>query len=118
MFLARYAKNVNILIRGDSLKKRMSTCLIDQINNTGNIKVWLRTEIDSLHGDDRLEAITLRNNETGTGEKVSADALFIFIGAVPHSDFVAGVVKRNEAGFIYTGPDLLRAGNILRRSDI
>jgi thioredoxin reductase (NADPH) len=110
MFLARYAKNVNILIRGDSLKKRMSTYLIDQINNTKNIKVWLRNEIDALHGDDRLKAITLRNNEKGTSEKVSADALFIFIGAVPHSDFVADVVERNEAGFIYTGPDLVRDG--------
>jgi len=110
MFLARYARNVNILIRGDSLKKRMSTYLIDQINNTKNIKVWLRTEIDGLHGDDRLETIALKNNERGTIEKVDADALFIFIGAVPHSDFVADVVERNEAGFIYTGPDLIREG--------
>jgi thioredoxin reductase (NADPH) len=63
-----------------------------------------------LHGKDRLEAITIHNHETGKSEKVSADALFIFIGAVPHADIVANVVERSEAGFIFTGSDLIHSG--------
>jgi thioredoxin reductase (NADPH) len=61
-------------------------------------------------GADRLEAITLKNNATAESETVPADAIFIFIGAVPHSECVAGIVERSNAGFILTGPDLMRDG--------
>jgi len=110
VFLAQYAKNVTILVRNDSIKKGMSQYLVDQINKTQNIKVLHLTEITALHGTDRLEAITIKNNKKGTSEKVTADALFIFIGAIPHTGFVANMIERNEAGFIYTGPDLVRDG--------
>jgi thioredoxin reductase (NADPH) len=110
VFLSQYASQVTILIRGDSLDKSMSQYLIDQINNTQNIKVLLHSEVAAVLGTDRLESITIQNRETGKTETVPADAMFIFIGAAPHTDIVADLVERNEAGFIFTGPDLIRGG--------
>jgi thioredoxin reductase (NADPH) len=110
VFLSRYASQVTILIRGDSLEKSMSRYLIDQINKTLNISVIMETDLTALLGTDRLEAITIKNRKTGKSETIPADAMFIFIGAVPHSNIVAGVVERSEAGFIFTGPDLINNG--------
>lgn len=110
IFLSRFAAEVTILIRGDSLKASMSRYLIDQIEATPNIALRVNTEIAAAAGSDRLEAITLKNRATGAAEIVPADAVFIFIGAVPHSEIVAGLVERSEAGFILTGPDLIRDG--------
>jgi thioredoxin reductase (NADPH) len=69
-----------------------------------------RTSIKAVQGTDRLEAITLYNSDTGQEETVSAAALFLFIGAVPHTEMVAGIVERNRAGFILTGQDLIKNG--------
>jgi thioredoxin reductase (NADPH) len=110
VFLSRFASEVTILIRADSLKKSMSQYLIDQIERTPNISLKAHTEITAVTGSDRLETVTLRNNASGATETVPADAIFIFIGAVPHSECVAEVVERSEAGFILTGPDLMRGG--------
>jgi len=88
----------------------MSRYLIDQIEQTENISVMVNTEIVAATGSDRLEEITLKNRRSGTTETVPADAIFIFIGAEPHSDIVAGIVERSDAGFILTGPDLIREG--------
>ena len=88
----------------------MSQYLVDQIRATDNIAVLLQTEVAEAMGQERLEAIAIRNNESGTTETVPAAAMLIFIGAVPHTDLVAGVVERNEAGFIYTGLDLIHDG--------
>lgn len=88
----------------------MSQYLVDQINDTENIEVLLRTEVDEAHGEDRLEALTIRNNETGESQTVPAAALFLFIGAQAHTDMLKGVVERNAAGFIPTGQDLLQGG--------
>jgi thioredoxin reductase (NADPH) len=110
IFLSRFAAEVTILIRGASLKATMSRYLIDQIEATPNISLRVSTEITAAAGSDRLETITLSNRTTGAAEIVPADAVFIFIGAVPHSDIVAGIVERSEAGFILTGPDLIRDG--------
>ncbi len=110
MFLSQYASQVTMLVRGDSLEKSMSQYLIDQIRATDNIEVRLHTEVVEALGKDRLEALTIRNNDTGGAETVPAAAMFLFIGAVPHSGLVAGVVERNAAGFILTGPDLSHNG--------
>jgi thioredoxin reductase (NADPH) len=88
----------------------MSQYLIDQIKATDNIEVLLRTEVVEAMGKDRLEAISVVDKNTGQTETVPAAAMFLFIGAVPHSDLVAGVVERNQAGFILTGPDLNQNG--------
>jgi thioredoxin reductase (NADPH) len=110
MFFSRYASKVTMLVRASALEKGMSQYLVDQIYGTENIEVLLRTEVVEAHGDDRLEALTIINNDTGEQEKVPAAALFIFVGAVAHTDLLDGVVERNSAGFIITGRDLLRGG--------
>ncbi len=110
MFFSRYASKVTILVRGTSLEKGMSQYLVDQIGAEPNIEVLLQTTVAAVHGTDRLDCLTLQNEETGETEKVPAAALFIFIGAVPHSEMVAGVVERNRAGFIPTGTDLMLNG--------
>jgi len=110
MFLSRFASEVTILIRGDSLQKSMSQYLIDQIERTPNISLRVHTTVAAVSGADHLETVTLKNHATGESQTVAADAIFIFIGAVPHSECVAGIVERSDAGFILTGPDLLRDG--------
>ena len=110
MFLSRFASQVTILIRADSLRNSMSQYLIDQIERTENISLEVNTEVTAVAGAERLESITMKNNITGETRTTLADAIFIFIGAVPHSDIVAGIVERTEAGFIPTGPDLIRDG--------
>ncbi|MBE7554092.1 MAG: FAD-dependent oxidoreductase [Anaerolineales bacterium] len=110
MFFSRYASKVTMLVRGSSLQNGMSQYLIDQINRTENIEVRVRTSVIEAIGTDRLEAVVIKDNDTGDIETVPAAALFVFIGAKPHSEFVADVVERNEAGFILTGPDLIRDG--------
>lgn len=111
MFLSRYAGKVTMLVRGSSLEANMAHYLINQINQTGNIEVLLSTEVTEVQGTDRLEAITIANRATGATETLPAAAMFIFVGAAPHADIVAGIVERNEAGFILTGPDLLHNGH-------
>jgi thioredoxin reductase (NADPH) len=89
IFLSQFASKVTLLKRGKSLEGGMSQYLIDQIYGTQNIEVLTQTEISAVHGSDRLEAITIRNHERDEAEKVPADAVFIFIGAAPHSEIVA-----------------------------
>jgi thioredoxin reductase (NADPH) len=110
MFFSRYASKVTMLVRGSSLQKGMSQYLVDQINATKNIEVQMRASVTEVIGTNRLEALVIKDNDTGDIETVPAAALFVFIGAKPHSGFVADVVERNEAGFILTGPDLIRTG--------
>ncbi|MBD3855760.1 MAG: FAD-dependent oxidoreductase [Acidobacteria bacterium] len=110
MFLSRFASEVSVLIRGDSLKKSMSQYLIDQIDGTENISLMVNTEVTAVDGTDRLETITTKNNKSGETETVPADAMFIFIGAVPSTDILEDIVELSEAGFIYTGQDLIRDG--------
>jgi thioredoxin reductase (NADPH) len=88
----------------------MSQYLIDQIDRTENISLRVNTELTAATGTEHLESITMKDTVTGETESSPADAIFIFIGAVPHSDFLAGIVERTEAGFIPTGPDLIREG--------
>ncbi|MCB0225541.1 MAG: FAD-dependent oxidoreductase [Anaerolineae bacterium] len=110
MFFSRYASKVTMLVRGSDLKAGMSQYLVDQINDTKNIEVCVRMSVIEVRGGDRLEALVIKNNDTGQTETVPAAALFIFIGAKPHSDLVSGVVECNSAGFILTGPDLIHNG--------
>ena len=110
MFLSRFASEVSVLIRGDSLKKSMSQYLIDQIEGTENISLMVNTEVTAVDGTDHLETITTKNNKSGETETVPADAMFIFIGAVPSTAILEDIVELSEAGFIYTGQDLIRDG--------
>ena len=110
MFFARYASKVNMLVRASSLTKSMSQYLIDQIAGMPNIDVLTRHTVEEAHGENQLQAITVLNHDTGETRRIETRALFLFIGAVPHSECVAGIVERNTAGFILTGPDLMING--------
>ncbi|MEV6431140.1 FAD-dependent oxidoreductase [Nocardia sp. NPDC051463] len=110
VFLSRNARTVHLVIRADSLEKSMSHYLIQQIGQISNIKVHTRTEVISADGDDHLQQIVLRNNETGAEEKAVAERLFLFIGAAPQTDWLDGVIKRDQAGYVLAGPDLLVDG--------
>jgi thioredoxin reductase (NADPH) len=108
VYFSRYARTVTMLVRGESLDEGMSRYLIDQIEKTPNIKVRLRTTVVEAHGENRLEAITISDATKNQKEKVPTNALFIFIGALPHTDWLENVVKLDDHGFILTGPDLSR----------
>lgn len=110
MFFSRYASKVTMLVRSSNLEKGMSQYLVDQIRGTGNIEVRLNSVVCGAEGTDRLQAVIVQDQQTGEYETVPAAAMFIFIGAVPHTDLVAGIVERNEAGFILTGQELIRNG--------
>lgn len=110
MLLSRYASKVIMLVRGDSIGAEMSQYLVDQIRDTDNIELMLQSEVTEIKGEGRLEAAVIKNRATDESLTVPCAGMFIFIGAVPHSDLVEGVVERNAAGFIPTGPDLMENG--------
>lgn len=107
MLYSRYASTVTMLVRSSSLDIGMSTYLVNQIDDVGNIDVRLRTEVAELHGEDRLEAVTIMDKDSRESETLPAAAMAILIGAVPQTEFVAGLVERSGAGFIKTGLDLI-----------
>ncbi len=110
VFFSRYARKVTMLVRSTSLEMGMSHYLVNQIAAIENIEVMLRTTVVEALGEDRFEAVVVQNTDTGETQTLPGAAMFIFIGAVPHTDLVAGLVERNKAGFILTGPDLMRNG--------
>ena len=110
MNFARYAERVVILVRGDSLSSTMSQYLIDQIKETPNIQIWAHASVAEAHGETHLEEISVLCSDTNKIERVPASAMFIFIGALPRTDWLAGIVERDERGFILAGPDLIRDG--------
>jgi thioredoxin reductase (NADPH) len=110
MYFSKYARQVIMLVRGASLSATMSQYLIDQIGKTPNIKVDTHCKVVELHGDTHLEAVSIHCSETGDTSTVPTNMLAIFIGAEPNTDWLAGVVARDERGFILTGADLMRDG--------
>ena len=110
VFFSQYARKVTLLVRGDSLGDTMSRYLIDRIEETTNIEVLTHTYVERVSGTGRLERITLGNAQTGATYDVPTAALFIFIGAAPRTGFVAGLVERDQQGFILTGRDLMADG--------
>jgi thioredoxin reductase (NADPH) len=111
MFFSRFASKVTMLVRSSSLEKGMSQYLVNQIQANPKIEVRLRTVIESVTGEGKLAELTLLDLDKEQSETVPAAAVFIFIGAVPHSECVAGLVDRNHAGFIITGDDLMANGS-------
>lgn len=110
IYLSEFANKVIMLVRAPDLSQSMSQYLIDEIDKRPNIEVRARTQVKAAHGTDSLEALTLENSETKECEKVSAGALFIFIGAAPRTDWLEGVVKRDDRGFVLSGNDVMEAG--------
>ncbi|HMD96433.1 MAG TPA: FAD-dependent oxidoreductase [Terriglobia bacterium] len=110
MFFAKYACRVVMLVRGETLSTSMSQYLIDQIKQTPNIQVETRSRVVEAHGNGHLEAISILCERSGQTDRVPAAALFVFIGAEPRTDWLAGVVERDQRGFVLTGNDLVREG--------
>jgi thioredoxin reductase (NADPH) len=110
MNFAKYAERVIILVRGDSLAATMSQYLIDQIKETPNIQIWAHASMVEAHGATHLEEISILCSDTDKTERVPASSMFIFIGALPRTDWLGELVERDERGFILTGPDLIRDG--------
>lgn len=110
MNFSRYAEKVVMLVRGESLASSMSQYLIDQIQQTPNIQIWAHASVAEVHGDNHLEEISVMCSDTNRIERVPASAMFIFIGALPRTDWLSNVVERDERGFVLTGPDVMRDG--------
>src|ERR671910_3584761 len=110
IYLSGFARGVTLLVRGDSLEKGMSQYLVDEIAENRNIRVRLNSGVARADGEKSLETVTIKDAGTGEEETLPAAGLFIFIGAQPGTDWLAGVVKRDERGFILAGPDLSRNG--------
>jgi len=110
MFFSQFASQVSMLVRGTSLTLSMSQYLIDQIDSTENIDVRTNTIVLEAFGEKKLESIRIQDKETGEEKVVPAAAMFVFIGARPHSKMVEGLLEMNSAGFIRAGASLMHAG--------
>jgi thioredoxin reductase (NADPH) len=110
MYLSKYASSVTMVVRGGSLSRSMSHYLVSQIEAHEKIAVWPRSTVSEVKGNSRLEEITIADTATGDTRTVTAFALFIFIGARPHTEWVGDAVARDPRGFILTGRSLVRGG--------
>ncbi len=106
MYLSKFARNVYIIVRKDSLLSSMSAYLIDQIAATANIRLLPKTEIKEATGNGKLEQLVLQDIETGKEETKDADALYIFIGSKPGTDWIELDIIKDGKGFIETGREL------------
>ena len=110
VYLSRHAKSVTLLVRGASLERSMSYYLIKQLQKIPTITVRTCTEVIGAEGSDHLESLTLRSTAHGGTEIVGTQMLFLFIGAEPCTEWLDGVVHRDERGFVIAGPDLSATG--------
>jgi thioredoxin reductase (NADPH) len=106
MYLARFARQVTILVRGPSLAATMSRYLVDQIEAAPSVEVWPEASVREVLGEDHLEALIVEDGRGGEAREVPAAAAFVFIGATPHTDWLDGSIERDPQGFILTGRDL------------
>ena len=111
VFLAEKTRKVYLLIRGDDINKGMSRYLSRRIEQTENIEVLTNTEITSVFGNSHLEAVEIRNSSTGKTCRVTTPAIFTFIGARPHTEWLPQQVATDEKGFIKTGPAVMNAAS-------
>jgi len=109
MFLSERVRQVYLLIRGDDLGKNMSRYLVDRIAHTANIELLRHTEIRAFLGDHHMEGVVIENNRSGEQRDLPIQAVFAFIGAEPHTEWLRGTLALDNKGFIRTGPALDRA---------
>jgi thioredoxin reductase (NADPH) len=110
LHFARYARLVTMLVRADSLESRMSRYLVDRIAATSNIVIRTRTEVRRVAGDVGLEEVEIDDLESRETETIRAQGMFVFIGAVPHTDWLQGTIARDTSGFVLSGRELLADG--------
>ena len=108
--LAKYARHVTLVMRGDGLSDTMSHYLVSFLSNVDRISLRPRTLVVDGDGDTRLRRLTLEQVDGGQREVVPADALFVMIGADPHTEWLPPEIARDANGFVLTGPDILGAG--------
>jgi thioredoxin reductase (NADPH) len=106
VFLADYAADCRLMIRGDDLAKSMSRYLVDQIGRDERLQVVTNGGIVALHGEGGLEAVTIEDGRTGQRCDQPCKALFVFIGADPHTEWLRGKVAMDSKGFLFTGRDV------------
>ena len=115
IFLSETASKVLLLIRGDDLTKSMSKYLVQRIKKKDNIELLTHTEIDKMMGDNVLRSLQLLNNQTQQRQTVEAAAVFIFVGAKPHTDWLADKIDLDENCFIKTGTQVAESPNWVAR---
>jgi thioredoxin reductase (NADPH) len=118
LHLARFAARVTLLVRGDALAAGMSDYLVTQLRATPNVEVRLGTRVVDGHGQARLEALTVEEVRTGQREPLKATAVFVLIGAEPHTGWLRGVLQLDERGFVLTGRDVPGPAWPLRRAPL
>src|SRR4051812_6883637 len=110
MYFSKFARHVTMLVRGESLSDTMSQYLENQIAATKNIEVKLNSSVTAVEGVDRCETLTIQHNKTCSTETVPASALLIYAGAVPRTDWLAGIVERDAQGYLISGQHLMLEG--------
>lgn len=108
LYLAEYASEVLIVVRGDALEDKMSQYLVDRIHAHPRIHGKLQSTITAVHGGDHIESLLIYDQRTGEETEHPASALFVFIGAVPRTEWLNDVIECDEQGFILTGQNLIR----------
>jgi thioredoxin reductase (NADPH) len=114
VYLARYAKEVQLVVRRDSLRDTMSQYLIEQIEKTPNIRLRTRTEVARVEGEGHVQRVALTSSGMAEPTVEDIDALFVFIGTRPRSGWLPAGVLRDPKGFVLTGSDLLAADGYAR----
>lgn len=109
VFLSRHVMRIRLLIRHDDLGRDMSRYLVDQIARIPSVEVMPRTAVRALRGQGALDAVEAENLDTGDRVELPARALFVFIGAEPHTAWLADEVALDDRGFLITGPEALAA---------
>jgi thioredoxin reductase (NADPH) len=110
MFFSLHAHRVTMLVRGPSIGSTMSQYLVDRIKDTQNIEVLVNTSVAAVHGNGRLETVTVVDTATGARRDLAAAAMFIFIGTAPRTAFCGDLVMRDAQGFVLTGRDVMADG--------
>jgi thioredoxin reductase (NADPH) len=110
LLLSRYVPHLSLVVREHDLDENMSRYLADRIAALPSVDVLTHCEVRELVGDDKLEAVIVEDTETGERRRIEARALFVFIGAEPHTEWLRGTVALDEGGYILTGQDAAAAG--------
>ena len=110
MYLSKFSKSVNLVVRGGNLHKSMSSYLSERVESNPRVRIRLNTELRGVEGTTSLKEVHLENTVTGEQTNEESCAAFIFIGATPCTDFVGDEILKDEKGYIVTGPEILATG--------
>ncbi|WP_298843209.1 cyclic nucleotide-binding domain-containing thioredoxin-disulfide reductase [uncultured Roseobacter sp.] len=105
MFLARTTRHVHVLVRGDGLASSMSDYLLQRLETHPRITIHTRTEVCALHGEEQLEAVTIRDKNSGQNWDLRTSSLFVMVGAAPNTGWLSGLVDLDASGFVCTGAE-------------